>query len=199
MQIINRANNKIAYYEMLLKIYKCSLLIVHWSFVLFLMAIVFSALRITFKLFNRKLQFFHFTSAWSENRVNGTNVYARYKTRSWCTRKLQKILQLNNKIYILLKILLPPPRGEQGLTGFTWLTEEVQQNWLTPHSTIFQLYWWRKPNSPKENHSPATSHWQLYHTMLYRVHLSWEKFEFCCQTLTNTSIHMIGTICTTIK
>ena len=24
--------------------------------------------------------------------------------------------------------LLPPPRGEQGLTGFTWLTEEVQHN-----------------------------------------------------------------------
>jgi hypothetical protein len=32
-----------------------------------------------------------------------------------------------NKIYILLKILLPPPCGEQGLTGFTWLTEEVQK------------------------------------------------------------------------
>jgi hypothetical protein len=31
------------------------------------------------------------------------------------------------KIYILLKILLPPPCGEQELTGFTWLTEEVQQ------------------------------------------------------------------------
>ena len=26
---------------------------------------------------------------------------------------------------ILLKILLPPPRGEQGATGTTWLTEEV--------------------------------------------------------------------------
>ena len=33
-----------------------------------------------------------------------------------------------NKIYILFKILLPPPRSEQGLTYFTWLTEEVQHD-----------------------------------------------------------------------
>jgi hypothetical protein len=34
-----------------------------------------------------------------------------------------KIESMAHKIYILLKILLSPPRGEQELKGFTWLTE----------------------------------------------------------------------------
>ena len=28
-----------------------------------------------------------------------------------------------------------------------------------------------------ENHWPATSHWQTYHIMLYRVHLAWAWFD----------------------
>jgi len=28
-----------------------------------------------------------------------------------------------------------------------------------------------------ENHQPAVSHWQLYHIILYRVHLAWAGFE----------------------
>jgi hypothetical protein len=47
---------------------------------------------------------------------------------------------------------------------------------LTPLSTIFQLYrgsqfyWWRKPQKPRENHQPTTSHWQTL--SLNVVHLA---------------------------
>ena len=30
---------------------------------------------------------------------------------------------------------------------------------------------------PGENHQPAISHWQMYHIMLYRVHLAWAEFK----------------------
>ena len=30
---------------------------------------------------------------------------------------------------------------------------------------------------PGENHWPAASHWQLYHIMLYQVHLAYVEFE----------------------
>jgi hypothetical protein len=39
---------------------------------------------------------------------------------------LSMVLVLLN--YILLKILLPSFRGEQGVTGITWLMEEVPYN-----------------------------------------------------------------------
>jgi hypothetical protein len=49
---------------------------------------------------------------------------------------------------------------------------------LTPLSTIFQLYrggqyhWWRKHGVRGENHQSVASHWQIYHIMLYGVHLA---------------------------
>ena len=49
---------------------------------------------------------------------------------------------------------------------------------IAPLSTMFQLYhgWlvllMEETGVPGENHRPATSHWQIYHIMLYRVHLA---------------------------
>jgi hypothetical protein len=40
-----------------------------------------------------------------------------------------------------------------------------------------------------QNHRSATSHWQTYHIMLYRVHLAWAGFKL------TTSV-VIGTYCT---
>ena len=41
---------------------------------------------------------------------------------------------------------------------------------------------------PGENHWPAASHWQIYHIMLYQVHLTWVGFEL-------TTLVVIGTGC----
>jgi hypothetical protein len=59
---------------------------------------------------------------------------------------------------------------------------------LTPLSTIFQLqrgnqfYWWKKPDTPGENHRPAASHWQSLSQKLFRVHLAMtgiQTHNFC--------------------
>ena len=67
--------------------------------------------------------------------------------------------------------------------------------WLTPLSTIFQLYHgsqfklWRKPEYPEKI---TASHWQikLYHIMLYQEHLTWAGFELT--TLVVKCIDCIG-------
>jgi hypothetical protein len=43
---------------------------------------------------------------------------------------------------------------------------------LTPLSTLFQFYWWRKSRVPVENHLPAASQWQtLSHNVSSTPHL----------------------------
>jgi hypothetical protein len=41
---------------------------------------------------------------------------------------------------------------------------------------------------PRENYKPVASHWQIYHIILYRVHLAWGGFE-------PTKLKVIGTDC----
>ena len=79
-------------------------------------------------------------------------------------------------------------------------------------NNISAISWWsvllmEETRMPGENYQPATSHWQFYHIMLYRIHLTWVGFEFItsvvivtdCTGSYTTNYHTITPITTPSK
>ena len=48
---------------------------------------------------------------------------------------------------------------------------------LMPLLTIYQLYWWRKPEYPEKTTDLSQVTDQLDHIMLYWVHITWMRFQ----------------------
>ena len=102
---------------------------------------------------------------------------SRKLSKKWLTRTFQKNLRAQTPWLILI-------------FGVIW--GAVRLWCVTLLATILQLYhggkcsWWRKPEKPdKITHlSQVTDN--LYHTMLYRVHISWAGLELTTLVVIDT-------------
>jgi hypothetical protein len=79
-------------------------------------------------------------------------------------------------------------------TTLMWRHNNKELWYLTPPSTIFQLYrgdqyyWCRQPEYPEKTADPPQANDNFYHIMLYRVHITSAGFD-------STSLVVIDTGC----